>query len=972
MKSRLLLLICCLALIGSVQWGGATTQTHAQAEPTPAPPIPGARRSEPQEPEAPAWGSLKSDPATALADAPAWVASQPATTPRTNAIAPAQNLPRKTHLPLVQTGGRPQQPQPPTPSIRSDDFSGASLDTSVWSFQDAAGDSSMQMNGAEMVISVPTGRSHDIWEGENLAPRLMQQADNTDFEVEVKYETAPSGTYANQGIIVQADAQHFLRFDFYSNGSSLSIFAASFAGGKPTTRGNTRIDGPAPLYMRIKRVGNTWAQTYSRDGANWAPGATFDAQLNVSAVGVFVGNSGKNPPAYSGRIDYFFNTAAPITPGDNPPPITPTPTSPAPTPTSTPPPLPSTIRSDDFNATALNNGIWQFQNPSGDGEVRMNGTNALLVVRAGTSTQGHGLWENEDRAPRMMQPANNSDFEMEVKFETVPTVNFADQGIIIQQDSKNFLRLDFYAKKPNATTTELYVFAAQIKNGKARTPVFVNSKINIGLPLLMRVKRTGDSWTQSYSLDGQNWTVSATFTAQLNVTAVGVYAGNSKGSPAYTASVDYVFNTAAPITPEDPNPALNKTPPTIYDFTYNKSATAIQVSWKTDKEAVGKAQFGATADYELGAAQSTGSGYMHSVTLSPLQPTTTYHFRATATDAGGNAGATPNQIVRTDAADSNAPVIDVWHGDTQTFGQRGKPQRWVNILGRVTDPDGVAQLTYAINGGAAKPMGIGPDKVRLANLGDFNADIDFAELQAGDNTVTFTAADKLGNTATKQVTVVNQLTAEKQWPLPFTLDWRAAANIQDAVQVVDGLWAKDGEGVRTVEPGYDRLIGIGDVVWKDYEVTVPFVVHRAAPDGGAAVGIVLRWQGHYQWNRVPLQPAWGWFPLGAIGVYGPNESKTSYATGLYIEGNGPKQIGTNKPTKLETGVRYVMKMRVTSNPSGPSNYALKVWRDGTPEPNAWDVSGAGLAGELNTGSLLILAHFVDASFGNVTVVEVGG
>jgi hypothetical protein len=264
-------------------------------------------------------------------------------------------------------------------------------------------------------------------------------------------------------------------------------------------------------------------------------------------------------------------------------------------------------------------------------------------------------------------------------------------------------------------------------------------------------------------------------------------------------------------------------------------------------------------------------------------------------------------------------------------------------------------------------MGVGPDKVRLANAGDFNADIDFAELQAGNNTVTFTAQDNKGNLATKQVTVVNQLTAEKQWPLPFTLDWRAAPNIQDAAQVVDGLWVKDSEGVRTVEPGYDRLIAIGDVAWKDYEVTVPFVIHGVGPDNGAMLGMVVRWQGHYQWNRAPLQPAWGWFPLGALGAYSPIDGGANSPPGVFMIGSGPKPIGERKPMKLEQNARYMMKMRVDSQASGPGVYRLKVWKEGAAEPAEWDVSGTGISGELPSGSMLLLAHYVDVSFGNVTI-----
>jgi hypothetical protein len=47
-----------------------------------------------------------------------------------------------------------------------------------------------------------------------------------------------------------------------------------------------------------------------------------------------------------------------------------------------------------------------------------------------------------------------------------------------------------------------------------------------------------------------------------------------------------------------------------------------------------------------------------------------------------------------------------------------------------------------------------------------------------------------------------------------------------------------------------------------------------------------------------------------------------------------------------------------------------MWEDGTPEPIGWQLSAAGEQGELSQGSALLVAHKVDATFGNVSVVPV--
>ena len=78
-------------------------------------------------------------------------------------------------------------------------------------------------------------------------------------------------------------------------------------------------------------------------------------------------------------------------------------------------------------------------------------------------------------------------------------------------------------------------------------------------------------------------------------------------------------------------------------------------------------------------------------------------------------------------------MIDVWWGDTQTYGDTGFPQPYYNLHGNVSDPDGLDSLTYTLNGGASRNLNIGADNRRLARPGDFNADIPFADLQLGAN-----------------------------------------------------------------------------------------------------------------------------------------------------------------------------------------------------------------------------------------------
>ena len=158
---------------------------------------------------------------------------------------------------------------------------------------------------------------------------------------------------------------------------------------------------------------------------------------------------------------------------------------------------------------------------------------------------------------------------------------------------------------------------------------------------------------------------------------------------------------------------------------------------------------------------------------------------------------------------------------------------------------------------------LGPDFRRLENQGDFNADLDTTGLLSGTYELVLTATDGKGNPTVKRVNINYQ--AGTVWPQPYAIDWSALASveeIQDVAQVVDGKWRLENGNVRTAEPGYDRLIAVGDMTWGDYEVTAPITLHSKPASSG--VGVLLRWEGHTDEPVVTSNPKSGYYPLGAI------------------------------------------------------------------------------------------------------------
>ncbi len=199
----------------------------------------------------------------------------------------------------------------------SDDFNVCAVDSGVWSFVDPVGDGAAVVNGTQLELSVPGGVSHDVW-GANMAPRLVQPVTDADFEVEAKFESTVSDAYEMQGVLVEQDADDYLRFDVYGNGGQVYLFAARTVGGSPTALLNTAIPASGdPVFLRVGRVGDVWTLSYSVDGSSWVTAVSFEHSLVASSVGVFAGTQAvrrRRTPRWSTTCSTPANRSSPKTP----------------------------------------------------------------------------------------------------------------------------------------------------------------------------------------------------------------------------------------------------------------------------------------------------------------------------------------------------------------------------------------------------------------------------------------------------------------------------------------------------------------------------------------------------------------------------------------------------------------------------------------------------------------------------------
>jgi hypothetical protein len=255
----------------------------------------------------------------------------------------------------------------------------------------------------------------------------------------------------------------------------------------------------------------------------------------------------------------------------------------------------------------------------------------------------------------------------------------------------------------------------------------------------------------------------------------------------------------------------------------------------------------------------------------------------------------------------------------------------------------------------------------LNSEGDFNIELDVDRLNEGVNSVTIYAVNAKGAETRKRLAL--SFHRGREWPLPYKINWSGRSCLTDLVQVYDGHWAVSNAGIRPIQIGYDRIVGFGDINWRNYEISVEVVLNffdtRAVieqfPSNRAAFGIGLRWQGHDDWGDVI--PRRGYFPFGALVFLDWNNNFEIFR----IVPPAERHHTVRCKKVLELGRRYMLRARVESGFVRDSMYYAKLWPVGSAEPLDWDLQAPGLPGGLEKGSIQLIAHNTDVTFGNVDV-----
>jgi hypothetical protein len=320
------------------------------------------------------------------------------------------------------------------------------------------------------------------------------------------------------------------------------------------------------------------------------------------------------------------------------------------------------------------------------------------------------------------------------------------------------------------------------------------------------------------------------------------------------------------------------------------------------------------------------------------------------------------------------PTIEVWYGEQQHFGKLGNAHPYINILGNVRSEAGIRECRYSLNNGVYQTFPIGSDLHRLANHGDFNIEFRRELLVKGRNEVSIEVIDSSEKTAAK--TVILEYTDHNTWPLPFEIRWDTVKNIQDVVQVCDGRWEITEEGLRVMEPYYDRVVAFGDNYWENYEITAEVIFHsyvkprkgREAPFFSVThAAIASRWIGYSHDEHNPHRK---WYPIGATCEFRLSPELDSCSFRIL----GGARKGEYSPKLVHTillNKKYILKTSTATLDSISTVYKAKLWPADREENDTWDIIYTKSPEDVKSGCALLIAHHTVVTFGSIKAIPIG-
>ncbi|GIJ31983.1 ThuA domain-containing protein [Micromonospora sediminimaris] len=579
---------------------------------------------------------------------------------------------------------------------RSDNFDGDTLDRDRWT---SVVRENQLLSVSDGALRLPTGAG-DLYGSRNDATNLvLQPAPSGAWQATTKVTLPVTANYQQAGLLVYGDDENYAKLDLLYNGSRRVEFIRETAG-TPRNEGDDSTDAPTgdTVYLRVSSDGTSLTAALSADGQTFTPVGRSAALEGIEnpRIGLFALNGGTDAPVVEAEFDWFQvipdEPAGPVDPSDEFTGI------------SLDKCRWNAILREDLSAYRVSDGALHIDVPNGD----IYGTN------------------NTGPTNFILQNTPSGDWTMETKIDgSLLDEQYQQAGLIVYGDDDNYLKFDFVVdNQAGQPVSRRIEFRSEI-DGTIQDPQPGAENLT-SAEWYLRVVRSGDTYTASYSADGTTWTALTELTnAAVGATPkVGVFTLSGNQTASKSASFDY-FRFSTEAGPDDDTAPVT---------TAEVSGTPVE-SWLTGPATVTLTAADedggsgvARTEYQLDDA-TEWTAYTEPV---PVTGDGEHELRFRSVDEAGNVEETKAVTVRIDAT---APV------STATFApanDEGWHDGTVPVVLTSTDAgSGVALLEWSLDGGDWTPY---TEPVEIS--GD------------GDHELLYRATDTAGNAETLKAAVV--------------------------------------------------------------------------------------------------------------------------------------------------------------------------------------------------------------------------
>ncbi|PFG40131.1 uncharacterized protein DUF1349 [Georgenia soli] len=586
---------------------------------------------------------------------------------------------------------------------RSDDFTGDQLDRDRWTTV-LRENQDLRLEDGHLVL--PTS-STDIYGTNNTAtPNIvLQDLPEGPFTATAKVTLPGSEAYQQAGLVIYGDDDNYAKMVIQGRSTSGPNPAARIfqfireENGTPNEVGasntaNLGADYPSTVWVRFTSDGENLTASYSADGASFSemPETKSLAGIEDPKIGLIsLQGSGRPQQPVDAAFDYFA-----ITPDDTAGAVEP---------------------DDEFEGSALDGCRWDVvrHDPM---HLRVAGGALELDTTPGD------IYGGDNGTPKnfVLQ-----DLAGDWTVETVVDATSFDRryqqaGLIAYADDDNYVKLDVLTTNtPGSAVTRGLELRSEI-GGVVQNPQPSQGNLDSGVWHL-RLQKSGDTFTGSYSADGETWTAfeSLSNAGVADAGRVGLFALGAEATQIATATFEHfrVLDDAVDVTAPEVTVTTDPAEPNGDNGWYTSPVT-VTASATDDSEGP------VTVEYRIGDGE--WATYTEAVTIAEDG---SHEVTFRATDEAGNVSEPVTVKVALDATGPEVSVDGLADGDTLAWSDA----RELEVSATADDAgSGVAALTLTVDGEEV-------DNPATIALG------------AGEHEVVATATDKAGNAASTTVTV---------------------------------------------------------------------------------------------------------------------------------------------------------------------------------------------------------------------------